>query len=444
MAATIKPKPSSQTHEVGVITSQIEKLHLNSEDRVLRSIATKILSQPLSQINLPFFSAQITFSGHFQIMKILGEGSYGVAVLVKDNHTQEQKVFKIARGERFNKYLEDEYLNLKNLNKIDPLHTVRAFRCHKLFMDLHKKTKRDGGISEMLLDPRVVIISDYGGKEVYRSLVKEALNILPFQDFMHLFCQALSYWKQLTVNGLVQKDIKPENMLLDGPLQTPGSLKFIDPSALGKKEAPFDRWYINSRYFRSPTSLWEEFSPHETSFAIAASFFEILTGSTLFRTYISAPESREKRMKRHLECVFDTVGFPKPPYFKKINPRLRATFFKKTTTPEGKEAYIHLGRVTKDPFPDCSTEEKSRRLLERLERKILDALQTKFYLKEVKDLEAIAKELMEVFLMILKNHEISPDDVLKHNLFKRFPDIVAKHCTPVTAVADESASFYTG
>lgn len=444
MAVPVKTRLSVQSQDIGVITAEIAKLKLNSASDVLRSIASKIFKKPLTQINLPFFSAQMTFSGHFQIIKILGEGSFGVVVLVKDNYTNEQKVFKIARERRFNHYLENEYINLKHLNKIDPLHTVRALRCHKLFMNLYKKTEGNGCVSENLTSPRVVIISDYGGKEVYQSLVKKCQKTYSFEDFMHLFCQGLSYWNYLTVNRFVQRDIKTENMLLEGPFQTPGSLRFIDPSSLEQERADSSCWYTNSRYFRSPTTLWQEISPHETSFAIAASFFEILTGSSLFRTPIVKKENREQRMKRHLEHVFDTLGIPESPYFDKIHPQLRDVFFRKTISSQGQVSYTHTRRVTEDPFTHMSSEEKMQKQQESIEEKVSTALKTRFQVKDKKDLQAIAKDLTAVFLMILKNHDVSPDRVLEHNLFHRFPNIVSKHYNPSTIAANDETSFYFG
>lgn len=395
-----------------------------NERLAVQAIARKVLTNPA---DLDFFSAQITFSGRYKIVKILGEGSFGVVVLVHEKSSKKNLVFKISKKRNNNNDLETEYKNLRRLTQIDPEHTVLTYSCHKLFMNKYKKWNLNGTVEERLESPRVIIISEYGGLEVYNNIVRNNSRPWQFTDFMHLFCQGLAYWKNLQSNGLVHKDIKPQNMLTLGPFQTPGCLKFIDPSSLGEAGTKSEDWYENSRFHRSPTTLWGEFSSHEIPFALATSFYSILTGKELFPSYASPLDSREFHMKQHLKLVFGTLGFPEASYFEKLHPRLRNQFFKLTETSEGpkyvfKDAEVSFGR--KKSQEECIREMKDT---------IIHALRLRFKVERGENLRALSDEIMDVLMKLLKNHFVTPDDLLGHGLFERYPDIFKLHCSNFTS-----------
>lgn len=351
-------------------------------------------------------------------MKILGEGTFGVVIKAFDNQNRKLVAIKISKGSKMNSFLKNEYNNLRTLNDVDPLHSVPVLEYHRISMNFFKDpcNKKIGYLS-----PRSIVISNYGGKEVYRALMRTKAVQRPFTDFMHLFCQAIGYWKNLQRNRLVQRDIKPQNMLIDGPFETPGSLKFIDPSELGEEGDPSNDYYASTRYYRSPAILSKRFSAEEVPFALGTTFYALLTKFELFPSDCNLPEPRETKMQRHLQIVFDTFGQPSLSFFKSLPEEILKTFFVQT-----KKGFTFKLLISDSHQTKKNSKEKELSRKNKIKERIEMALNRYYKEKPSQRLET-TNQLTEVFSLLCQEKPITPDELLQHPLFKKYASIVKTH-----------------
>lgn len=394
-------------------STQSSQVHQN----VIRKVQ-EIIAPDLK--NLSFFSSQICFQGRYKFSKILGKGSFGLVVLATDTSDQRLVAIKIAKYHSANSLLEPEFSDLKKLNTIDPLHTIKPLAFHKINIDATP------GPQPKPFDTRVVIVSEYGGFEVEKTLVREKGPIpRRFSDFMHLFSQAVAYWKNLKKYNLVQRDIKPENMLINGPFETPGSLKFIDPMDLNPIGKPSRTYYVSTRYYRSPSVLCGQLTEQEVPFAIGATLYRILTGFEFFPSEYNPNESQHTRMQRHLQIVFDTMGFPSLEFFTKLPANIFNTFFK----PGKRTPYIFKTRKVDNHLVKGSHTQKRTDRINKAKDRILKALEKNYKTTDA-ERYIIRDQLFQVFSLLFSEKVVTPDQLLKQPLFKKYRSIVEIHIPP--------------
>lgn len=406
---------SSSASEIqsAVSSAQSSQTHQDVIRKVQEIIAPELK-------NLPFFSSQICFQGRYKFSKILGKGAFGLVVLATDTCYQKTVAIKFAKKSSANRFLEFEFSDLKNLNAIDPLHTIRPLALYKIDID---STPEPHG---QPFDTRLVIVSEYGGLEVERTLVrKKSPAPRRFSDFMHLFSQAIAYWKNLKKYNLVQRDIKPENMLIDGPFEKPGSLKFIDPMDLNPIGKPSPDYYVSTRYYRSPSVLSGRLTEQEVPFALGASLYRVLTRLDFFPSEYNPSESRHVRMQRHLQVVFDTTGFPSPEFFTKIPTNIFNTFFK----PGKRTPYIFKTRKVDNHLVKGSHKQKRFDRITKAKDRIFKALQNNYKTTD-EERSNISKQLFQVFSLLFSEKVVTPDQLLQQPLFKKYQSIVKIHIPP--------------
>ncbi len=388
------------------------------EYTVIKAVAAKVLAT--TDPNMDFFTNAVTFDLKYRFISIVGEGTFGVAILACDTTSDSQVVIKIAKKRERNSFLEQEAKDLALLNKTDPVHTVKFLSTKTVKTNTYMRGKITYSTS-----PRAIIVSEYGGMNAYDCITKTTFT-RKFTDFMHLFCQAISYWTALKTKKLVQRDIKPENMLIQGPFEVPGSLKFIDPASLKEEGKASSSWYVSSRFFRTPSTILKKHTNTEVPFALAASFYEMLTGFTLFPSKGSS--NRTTSMRQHMQVVFDTFGFPEDDFFLSLPQDIFDKFFKRTSPKESESGtgYSFLEKLPPSTDKPHSAEKAAPSRIEKMRSRICSALEKRF-ICHGKDLKAIAQEVEDVFRTLITNRSIRPDQVLEMPLFQRYSNIVETH-----------------
>ncbi len=410
--------PVSNTYFKTPAQNPVKRTVTGEESTVIKAVATKVLT---TVPNMDFFTNAVTFDLRYRFIKIIGKGSFGIVILACDTTSNANVVIKIAKERKKNSTLEQEAKDLKLLNETDPLHTVNFLFSQTIDTNTYM---RDNEVFQT--SPRAIIVSEYGGVNAYQCVTKKK-GKHRFRDFMHLFCQAIAFWKALKKSSLVQRDIKPENMLIQGPFETPGSLKFIDPCYVKKEGETCSSWEVTTRNYRAPSTLFKKYTNAEVPFALATSFYDMLTGHVLFPGTDSS--SSVANMRQHMQTVFDTFGFPKDNFFLSLPKETFSLFFKKALP---KKSGSKTGYSFKSPSSKKRSSTGSKAGTSRLDTvrvNIRSSLLSRFRCSN-SSLGLIEKEVGVVFRALVTNRSITPDDVLKMPLFQRYPNIVKKHLGP--------------
>ncbi|KAF9995484.1 hypothetical protein BGZ79_010821 [Entomortierella chlamydospora] len=222
----------------------------------------------------------------YEILDMLGKGSFGQVAKCYDHKTGEYVAIKIIRNKkRFHCQALVEVKILSNLNKWDPEDKHNLIRMTDSFYFRN----------HLCIATELLSINLY-----------EFIKSNSFQGFslglIKRFCtQLLNSLKLLNENNVVHCDLKPENVLLKHP--TKSSIKVIDfGSSCLENEKVYT--YIQSRFYRSPeVILGMAYNMAIDMWSLGCILAELYTGYPLF------PGENEQEQ---LACIMEVQGVPEP------------------------------------------------------------------------------------------------------------------------------------
>ncbi|CAG9312801.1 DYRK4_3 [Blepharisma stoltei] len=229
----------------------------------------------------------------YEVIEILGKGSFGQVVKVFDNKLKEFLAMKIIRNKvKFTKQAEDEVRILKLVRDNDPKDSYNVVHMKDFFMFRKHLCMGFEVLSSNLYD--LLKTANFGGVNI--SIVRK----IGFQ-----IVQALKLLKTL---DLIHCDLKPENILLkpDGS----NDIKLIDfGSACFVNGKVFT--YIQSRFYRAPEIvLGVDYNEAIDIWSLGCIIFELYTGYPLF------PGENETDL---LLCMMEVLGIPPEKFLEKAS-----------------------------------------------------------------------------------------------------------------------------
>ena len=165
--------------------------------------------------NKQTFTGQIkgSLTDHYEIIKLLGEGSFGKVYQIKHKKTGEIRASKQILKSIFKKNLKQFVREMNILMKIDGPHVVKLYDIYEeeRHIQLVMEECKGGQLSD-----RIMQIISKGKSYTERDVAK-------------LFQQIMSSIAYCHDNGIVHRDLKPENILYINKGETINeSIKLID------------------------------------------------------------------------------------------------------------------------------------------------------------------------------------------------------------------------
>ncbi|KAG0305780.1 hypothetical protein BGZ99_001981, partial [Dissophora globulifera] len=242
----------------------------------------------------------------YEILDMLGKGSFGQVAKCYDHKTGEYVAIKIIRNKkRFHCQALVEVKILDNLNKWDPDDKHNLIRMTDNFYFRN----------HLCIATELLSINLY---EFIKSNSFQGVSL----GLIKRFCtQLLQSLELLNRHNVVHCDLKPENVLLKQP--TKSSIKVIDfGSSCFENEKVYT--YIQSRFYRSPeVILGMSYNMAIDMWSLGCILAELYTGCPLF------PGENEQEQ---LTCIMETQGVPER-YLIEMSSR-RKVFFDSNGNPK--------------------------------------------------------------------------------------------------------------
>lgn len=256
----------------------------------------------------------------YEVLKILGKGSFGQVLKAYDHKTQQHVALKIVRNEkRFHRQAAEEIRILEHLRKQDKdnSHNIVHLVDHFTFRN------------------HVCITFELLSMNLYELIKKnkfQGFSLALVRKFAHsiLLCLDMLYR-----NRIIHCDLKPENILLKQPGRS--GIKVIDfGSSCYEHQRVYT--YIQSRFYRAPEVIMGgKYGMPIDMWSFGCILAELLTGYPLF------PGEDETDQ---LSCIMEVIGMP-PQKVQESCKRTRTFFSSKghprycsvTETSNGKVVY---------------------------------------------------------------------------------------------------------
>ena len=222
----------------------------------------------------------------YEILKVLGKGSFGQVLKAYDHKTQQHVALKVVRNERrFHRQANEEIRILEHLKKQDRENT------HNIVHLLDHFTFRN----HVCLTFELLSINLY---ELIKKNKFQGFSLALVRKFAHSILLCL---ETLHRNRIIHCDLKPENILLK-QLGRSG-IKVIDfGSSCYEHQRIYT--YIQSRFYRAPeVILGGKYGMPIDMWSFGCILAELLTGYPLF------PGEDESDQ---LSCMMEVLGMPPP------------------------------------------------------------------------------------------------------------------------------------
>ena len=226
-----------------------------------------------------FVGDQIAF--RYEILHILGDGSFGIVISCIDHKKQMPVALKILRkGEEFeaNGRLESRNLDI-----------VSTAGAHEIIIEKYE---------EFIFRDHYCIVFELLSVDLYQFLKSRHFQGLALNVMRRIAVQLLMGLKHIHEQGLIHCDLKPENILFK--ISHKSSIKLIDfGSACEKNNKSFT--YIQSRYYRAPEIILElDYTEKIDIWSLGCILFELYSGSPLF-----IGDDDVDQLCRMIECLGD-------------------------------------------------------------------------------------------------------------------------------------------
>lgn len=223
-------------------------------------------------------------SYRYEVLKVLGKGSFGQVLKAFDHKTQMHVALKIVRNEkRFHRQAQEEVKILEHLRRQDKDNT------HNI---IHM-------IDHFIFRNHVCITFELLSMNLYELIKKnkfQGFSLALVRKFAHSILQCMD---SLFRNRIIHCDLKPENILLKQPGRS--GIKVID---FGSSCYEYQRvyTYIQSRFYRAPeVILGGKYGMAIDMWSFGCILAELLTGYPLF------PGEDEGDQ---LACMMELLGLP--------------------------------------------------------------------------------------------------------------------------------------
>nr|AAL56407.1 similar to dual-specificity tyrosine-phosphorylation regulated kinase [Oikopleura dioica] len=220
----------------------------------------------------------------YEIIKVIGKGSFGQVVKAFDHKTQSHVALKIVRNEkRFHRQAQEEIAILEALRRQDRDNNMNLVHMLESFVFRN----------------HVCMTFELLSMNLYELIKKnrfQGFSLQLVRKFAHSILQCLEV---LSRNKIIHCDLKPENILLKQ--QGRSGLKVIDfGSSCYEKKKIYT--YIQSRFYRAPeVILGAEYSTAIDMWSFGCILAELLTGYPLL------PGDDEGDQ---LACMIELLGMP--------------------------------------------------------------------------------------------------------------------------------------
>ncbi|XP_017962719.2 dual specificity tyrosine-phosphorylation-regulated kinase 2 [Drosophila navojoa] len=243
----------------------------------------------------------------YEMLKIIGKGSFGQVIKAYDHKTHEHVALKIVRNEkRFHRQAQEEIRILHHLRRHDKYNTMNIIHMYDYFAFRNHTCITFELLSINLYE----LIKKNGFKGFSLQLVRK---------FAHSLLQCLD---ALYKNEIIHCDMKPENVLLKQ--QGRSGIKVIDfGSSCFESQRVYT--YIQSRFYRAPeVILGAKYGRAIDMWSLGCILAELLSGHALF------PGENESDQ---LACIIEVLGMPSKTLL--ANAKRAKTFF----SPKGYPRY---------------------------------------------------------------------------------------------------------
>ncbi|EDW71113.2 putative dual specificity tyrosine-phosphorylation-regulated kinase 3 homolog [Drosophila virilis] len=220
----------------------------------------------------------------YEMLKIIGKGSFGQVIKAYDHKTHEHVALKIVRNEkRFHRQAQEEIRILHHLRRHDKYNTMNIIHMYDYFAFRNHTCITFELLSINLYE----LIKKNGFKGFSLQLVRK---------FAHSLLQCLD---ALYKNEIIHCDMKPENVLLKQ--QGRSGIKVIDfGSSCFESQRVYT--YIQSRFYRAPeVILGAKYGRAIDMWSLGCILAELLSGHALF------PGENESDQ---LACIIEVLGMP--------------------------------------------------------------------------------------------------------------------------------------
>ncbi|XP_031631087.1 putative dual specificity tyrosine-phosphorylation-regulated kinase 3 homolog [Contarinia nasturtii] len=220
----------------------------------------------------------------YEVLKIIGKGSFGQVVKAYDHKTHEHVALKMVRNEkRFHRQAQEEIRILSHLRKHDKDNSMNIIHMYDYF------TFRN----HMCITFELLYINLY---ELIKKNKFQGFSLQLVRKFAHSLLQCLD---ALSKNKIIHCDMKPENVLLKQ--QGRSGIKVIDfGSSCYENQRVYT--YIQSRFYRAPeVILGAKYGMPIDMWSLGCILAELLTGYALF------PGEDENDQ---LACIIELLGMP--------------------------------------------------------------------------------------------------------------------------------------
>lgn len=220
----------------------------------------------------------------YEVLKVLGKGSFGQVLKVYDHKIQQHIALKIVRNEkRFHKQAAEEIRILEHLKKHD------KDNAHNIVHMIDHFTFRN----------HVCLTFELLSMNLYELIKKnkfQGFSLALVRKFAHSILQCLD---MLHRNRIIHCDLKPENILLKQPGRS--GIKVIDfGSSCYEHQRVYT--YIQSRFYRAPeVILGAKYGMSIDMWSFGCILAELLTGYPLFPGEDEADQ---------LACMMEILGMP--------------------------------------------------------------------------------------------------------------------------------------
>ncbi|KAK0062528.1 dual specificity tyrosine-phosphorylation-regulated kinase 2 [Biomphalaria pfeifferi] len=223
-------------------------------------------------------------SYRFEVLKVIGKGSFGQVVKAYDHKNQIHVALKMVRNEkRFHRQAQEEIRILEHLKKQDKDNNMNIVHMYENF------TFRN----------HICITFELLSMNLYELIKKnkfQGFSLQLVRKFAHSILQCLD---ALFKNRIIHCDLKPENILLKQ--QGRSGIKVIDfGSSCYEHQRIYT--YIQSRFYRAPEVIvGAKYGMPIDMWSLGCILAELLTGYPLF------PGEDEGDQ---LACIIELLGMP--------------------------------------------------------------------------------------------------------------------------------------
>lgn len=220
----------------------------------------------------------------YEMLKVIGKGSFGQVIKVYDHKTQQHVALKIVRNEkRFHRQAQEEIRILQHLKKQDKDNTMNIIHMYEHF----------------IFRNHMCITFELLSVNLYELIKKNHFQGFSIQLIRRFAYSILRCLEALYNNKIIHCDLKPENVLLKQ--QGRSGIKVIDfGSSCFEHQRIYT--YIQSRFYRAPeVILGASYGMPIDMWSLGCILAELATGYPLL------PGENETDQ---LSCIIELLGMP--------------------------------------------------------------------------------------------------------------------------------------